>query len=820
MKFYIEDLLVYFPYEYIYPEQYQYMLCLKRSLDGGMDQHRQVCLEMPTGTGKTVSLLALITSYQVAHPEIGQLIYCCRTVGEVSKTVEEVRGVLAYRDGELGIDATPTLAVALSSRKNLCIHPDVRDLGTIGEVDSACRDMTAPWKRNYLREQLDEEMVLETRDAKSEKELKLAREQAFKRFKLCEFYEGFESEGRDIQLTGVFSLEDLKAYGAKNSLCPYFLARHAITTANILVYSYQYIINPRIAEMISKQLTTDAVLVFDEAHNIDDVCIDSLSINLDKKAMDASSANLSKLQNQLIKLSEEDAERLREEYNVLLRGLQSAAATNTTNTNVTNNNNAAVGEMDDGPVIPPVVHEPQPSRARADEFVMPSVPLPADVIQEAAPEEIKNATEFLRQLRVFLEFLRGKLQIQQVMIISPTSFLQQILDATKIEPRSLKHYSMRLSKLLRSLSITQLHTYTAISMVCDFASFCASFSKGFQIIIEPYDERTPNIPDPILQFACLDAAIAMQPILAKFKRIIITSGTLSPIEMLPRILRFQPVLSKSLTTTLYRQSVQPLVVSRGSDQTFLTTKYKDREDMDILRNYGLLLLRLCEVIPDGIVAFFTSYYYMENIVSIWNTMGLVSKMLKHKLMFVETPDVHETSIALANYRIACDSGRGAVFLSVSRGKVSEGIDFANHYGRCVVIFGIPYVYTESRILKARLEFLNETYQIREGDFLTFDAMRTAAQCIGRVIRGKTDYGIMVLADARYNRIDKREKLPMWILQYLQAGQLNLSSDAAISMASNFLREMAQPLSREKQIGVSLWTKEDVLKQATSKENET
>lgn len=36
----------------------------------------------------------------------------------------------------------------------------------------------------------------------------------------------------------------------------------------------------------------------------------------------------------------------------------------------------------------------------------------------------------------------------------------------------------------------------------------------------------------------------------------------------------------------------------------------------------------------------------------------------------------------------------------------------------------------------RLEFLNETYQIREGDFLTFDAMRTAAQCIGRVIRGK------------------------------------------------------------------------------------
>ena len=59
-------------------------------------------------------------------------------------------------------------------------------------------------------------------------------------------------------------------------MCPYFLARHAITSANILVYSYQYIINPRISDLISKQLQSQSILVFDEAHNIDDVCIDSL----------------------------------------------------------------------------------------------------------------------------------------------------------------------------------------------------------------------------------------------------------------------------------------------------------------------------------------------------------------------------------------------------------------------------------------------------------------------------------------------------------------------------------------------------------------
>jgi Helicase C-terminal domain len=54
--------------------------------------------------------------------------------------------------------------------------------------------------------------------------------------------------------------------------------------------------------------------------------------------------------------------------------------------------------------------------------------------------------------------------------------------------------------------------------------------------------------------------------------------------------------------------------------------------------------------------------------------------------------------------------------------------------------------------------LHSCRQIREADFLNFDALRQAAQCVGRVIRSKTDYGLMVLADSRYNRHDKRSKV--------------------------------------------------------------
>ena len=36
------------------------------------------------------------------------------------------------------------------------------------------------------------------------------------------------------------------------------------------------------------------------------------------------------------------------------------------------------------------------------------------------------------------------------------------------------------------------------------------------------------------QLSCLDASLAMRPIFAKFQTVVITSGTLSPIDLYPR----------------------------------------------------------------------------------------------------------------------------------------------------------------------------------------------------------------------------------------------------------------------------------------------
>ena len=73
---------------------------------------------------------------------------------------------------------------------------------------------------------------------------------------------------------------------------------------------------------------------------------------------------------------------------------------------------------------------------------------------------------------------------------------------------------------------------------------------------------------------------------------------------------------------------------------------------------------------------------------------------------------------------------------------------------------LPYLTRISHVHQKTLAMAGSNF--RENDFLTFDAMRHAAQCVGRALRGKTDYGIMIFADKRFSRSDKKGKLPKWI----------------------------------------------------------
>ena len=59
MELDVDGLSVIFPYDYIYPEQYDYMCDLKRILDA----NGHGLLEMPSGTGKTITLQTMAEGF-------------------------------------------------------------------------------------------------------------------------------------------------------------------------------------------------------------------------------------------------------------------------------------------------------------------------------------------------------------------------------------------------------------------------------------------------------------------------------------------------------------------------------------------------------------------------------------------------------------------------------------------------------------------------------------------------------------------------------------------------------------------------------------
>lgn len=710
---------------------------IKKTLDVGGNS----ILEMPSGTGKTVSLLSLTVAYQMHYQEHRKIVYCSRTMSEIEKALIELHNLMEYRAKELGY-VEDFRGLGLTSRKNLCLNPTVNKEKSGSIVDEKCRRLT-----NGL----------------SKAKLQAGDESA----QLCEYHENlYDMEPDNLVPPGVYSFEQLTNFCKSNKTCPYFAVRRMIPFCNIIIYSYHYLLDPKISERVSKELSKDSIIIFDEAHNIDNVCIESLSIDITSDMLKKASKGATTLNKRIDDVKKTDAKKLQDEYEKLVQGLSASDIIN------------------------------------QDRDMMETPVLSDDLLKEAIPGNIRRAEHFVAFIKRFIEYLKTRMKVLHVISETPISFLQHLKQLTFIERKPLRFCSERLSLLVRTLEITDVEEYAALKDVATFATLISTYEQGFQLILEPYETENATVPNPILRFTCLDASIAIKPIFDKFHAVIITSGTISPLDMYPRMLNFTTVIQESYTMTLAKKSFLPMIVTKGSDQVAISSRFEIRNDPSIVRNYGSLLIEFSKITPDGMVVFFPSYLYMESIISMWQNMGILDEVWKYKLILVETPDAQETSLALETYRTACSNGRGAVLLSVARGKVSEGIDFDHQYGRTVLMIGIPFQYTESRILKARLEFLRDHYQIRENDFLSFDAMRHAAQCLGRVLRGKDDYGIMVLADRRFAR--KKSQLPKWIAQGLSDADTNMSTDMAVATAKQFLRTMAQPTDPKDQEGVSIW----------------
>lgn len=125
--------------------------------------------------------------------------------------------------------------------------------------------------------------------------------------------------------------------------------------------------------------------------------------------------------------------------------------------------------------------------------------LPDDILKEAVPGNIRRAEHFLSVLRRLVQYLRGRLETENVEKEGPVTFVGSINSQVGIDQKMLKFCYDRLHSLMLTLEITDTDEFLHIQTICDFATLVGTYTRGFSIIIEPFDERMPHIPDPVLQ---------------------------------------------------------------------------------------------------------------------------------------------------------------------------------------------------------------------------------------------------------------------------------------------------------------------------------
>lgn len=310
-----------------------------------------------------------------------------------------------------------------------------------------------------------------------------------------------------------------------------------------------------------------------------------------------------------------------------------------------------------------------------------------------------------------------------------------------------------------------------------------------------------------LSYWCFSPGIAMRELKSLGVRsVVLTSGTLSPMDSYAAELQLPFPIRLENSHVIDRDQVYMAVLTKGVTNKALNSTYDNREKPEYLRELGNTIANIVRIVPDGLLIFFASYTHMEKCVAFWqsDSAGRIWTTIKqYKEPVVEPRSSAEFAECIKAFNTAVDSKRGAVLLGVCRGKVSEGIDFADARGRAVIVTGLPYPprYDPQVVLKQR--FCDEqranaintaaaaattgaagaaktisksgkgtssssnsavadpsTRYISGGAWYQQQAFRAVNQAIGRVIRHRRDYGAVLLLDERFAR--DRDNLSAWL----------------------------------------------------------
>jgi len=539
-----------------------------------------------------------------------------------------------------------------------------------------------------------------------------------------------------------WDIEDAAAYGREIETCPYYGVRSLQDQADITFCPYNYLLDPTIRRTLNINLS-NAIIIFDEAHNIEDICRDSASFVIDTRQIDDILESIQVVSNHYIQGS----------------------------------------------------------------VVMDAYQFFRDKLLNLKAY-LKNST-FSKDTSESGNFLEKNILTQDGMINDLTSIglgpdcLNQVkenLRALRGEDESDDGSSSKKGDAQPALSFSQMQSITQLSITLEFMyisnckyinDFRAVVTKSLERETNRFTQRANNRGPPpdkhLWRFSllCMNSGIAFEKIHSWAWSVIVASGTLSPIESLKSELgcTFSQIFEGA--HVIPPERIFASILSSGPSKTSLNCAFTNSLSMKFQDEVYAILRDVCTTVPNGILCFFPSYDRMENFHRRWVQIGFKKDLPRWgKELFMERKNLTASEFEkdLESYnRYAKTSG--AILFAVYRGKVSEGIDFADKAARAVITIGIPYPNIKEVTIGLKRDYNDIARAQRPNlmpgrDWYASQAFRALNQAFGRCIRHKEDWGAIILIDSRLKNQDSMNNISRWLRNNLtQSDDYNVMIDS-------------------------------------------
>lgn len=285
------------------------------------------------------------------------------------------------------------------------------------------------------------------------------------------------------------------------------------------------------------------------------------------------------------------------------------------------------------------------------------------------------------------------------------------------------------------------------------------------------------------KYLLLNPSNSFRDIVDEARTVVLAGGTLEPIsdfieQLFPHLISNEDekkIMHYSCDHVIDPSSLLTMIIEKGPSGEMFNFNYENRNQTKIINELGQLLINFVNVIPDGVVVFFPSYYYLDEVWNHWNKNNILNRIKKKKVLFKEPRNATQVEKILKEYsdEILNENGNGAMLFCVVGGKMSEGINFSDKLGRGVIVVGLPFANKDSLELKEKMNYLDiksrnsKTKSTTGSEYYENLCMRAVNQSIGRAIRHKNDFACVLLVDQRYSQARIKNKLPRWMSKDIQ-----------------------------------------------------